>query len=294
MATSGVAVGGQALLDAPGGTSSTALASFDGVPLETFDSAEDFEVHEPEEWLELCHATPGRPQACVLHYISREWTMLPCWVMGYEAPAKRYLVELEDGSRKYVKRLALRFNAEDPTNFARRVETCRAKKVHCELQQAFINFIESQDGTLVSPMLREHKERFIKQCLHKRCHIEEACNYVGTIRELILEIERGYVLSMKFAKVKDDLIEGNGTPIAVVHEESPFAPLLAAFLPRRVPYLALVAHEMAAETVLAIVENLEKAPTMSLNMCNVAYAVWRRFGEEMIPPGRPPTTIASD
>jgi hypothetical protein len=220
-ATSGVAVANHAYLDAPGGSSSSAVESFDGVPLETFDSPEDFEVHEPEEWLHLCMATPGRPQACVLHYTAHEWTMLPCWVQGYEAPIKRYLVELEDGSRKHVKRLALRFNAEDPANFARRVETCLSKKVHCELQQAFINFIESQDGSSVSPMLREHKERFIKQCLHKRAHIEEACNYVGTIRELILEIERGYVLSMKFAKVKDDHIEGNGTPIAALSRSRP-------------------------------------------------------------------------
>ncbi|CAE8600797.1 unnamed protein product, partial [Polarella glacialis] len=53
-------------------------------------------------------------------------------------------VELEDGSCKQVKRLALRFNAEDPEVFAQRVETCRAKKAHCELQQAFINYIDSQ------------------------------------------------------------------------------------------------------------------------------------------------------
>lgn len=257
------------------------LESFDGVPLETFDSAEDFEVHTPEEWLELCAATPGRPQACVLHYISREWSMLPCWVLSYDFSTKRYLVELEDANRKHVKRLALRFNAEDAANFARRVETCRAKKAHCELQQAFINYIESQDDALVSPMLREHKERFIRQCLHKRANVEEACNYIGTIRELILEIMQGYVLSMKFAKVKGDLIEGNGTPLATVCEDSPFAPLLASFLPSPVPYLALVNHEAAERSVMAIVEKLDKEPTLFPNIWNVTYAVWRRFGEEV-------------
>jgi len=100
-----------------------------GLPLEAFDSPMDFEVHTPEEWLAMCHGpTSGKPQAAVLHYIAREWRMLPCWVLGYEASNSRYLVELEDGSQKQVKRLALRFNAEDPQNFALRVETCRAKK----------------------------------------------------------------------------------------------------------------------------------------------------------------------
>ena len=87
------------------------------------------------------------------------------------------------------------------------METCQAKKAHCELQKAFIAFIEGQD-VLVSPMLREHKELFIRQCLHKS-HVQEAQNHIGTIRELILEIERSYMLCMKFAKVKDDLMETN-------------------------------------------------------------------------------------
>ncbi|CAJ1461137.1 unnamed protein product, partial [Effrenium voratum] len=143
------------------------------------DSPMDFEVHTPQEWLEICKHGPAhvKPQAAVLHYIAQEWRMLPCWVMGYEASNSRYIVELEDGSRKQVKRLALRFNDEDPQNFALRVETCRAKKAHCELQQAFIRFIESQSDELVSPMLREQKERFIRQGLH-RSHLEDSGSFV--------------------------------------------------------------------------------------------------------------------
>jgi dynein heavy chain len=262
-------------------SSSSAVVNFEGVPLETFDSAEDFEVRTPEEWLALCKATPGRPQACVLHFVSHEWNMLPCWVHDYEAAAKRYLIELEDGSRKHVKRLALRFNAEDAANFACRVETCRAKKQHCELQQAFIKFIESQDDALVSPLVREQKERMIRQCLHRRCHVEEASNYISTIRELILEIERSYVLSMKFAKVKDDLIEGNGTPCPVVYEDSPFVPLLRNCLPQPPPYLGLVAHKQAEQQVVEIVSQLQRQPTLFANIWNVTYVVWRRFGDEI-------------
>eukprot|EP00931_Biecheleriopsis_adriatica_P034701 TRINITY_DN20021_c0_g4_i1.p1 TRINITY_DN20021_c0_g4~~TRINITY_DN20021_c0_g4_i1.p1 ORF type:complete len:4150 (-),score=1074.99 TRINITY_DN20021_c0_g4_i1:152-12580(-) len=253
-----------------------------GVPLETFDSPMDFEWHSPEEWLQICKkAVDGKPQAAVLHYISHEWRMLPCWVHGYEPQGQRYLVELEDGSCKQVKRLALRFNEEDPENFALRVETCRAKKAHCELQQAFIKFIESQTLDLVSPMLREQKERFIRQGLNKS-HVEDARSYISDIRDLITEIEQNYVLSMKFAKVKGCLIDGMGTPLATARQDSPFTPLLISFLPKPVPYYGLVEHEVAEQPVMEIVAQLVKQPTVSRNVNAVAMAVWRRFGEEIV------------
>ncbi|CAL1158737.1 unnamed protein product [Cladocopium goreaui] len=229
----------------------------------------------------MCHGpTSGKPQASVLHYIAREWRMLPCWVLGYEASNSRYLVELEDGSQKQVKRLALRFNAEDPQNFALRVETCRAKKAHCELQQAFIKFIESQPDELVSPLRREQKERFIRQGLH-RSHLEDSNSFVGHIRDLIREIEENYVLSMKFAKVKNDLILEMGTPYACVRDDTPFAPLLGNFLPCKAPQYGLVAHQASEQSVLEIATHLVQQPTISRNVNVVTMAVWRRFGEEI-------------
>ena len=253
-----------------------------GLPLEAFDSPMDFEVHTPEEWLALCKQGPtaGKPQAAVLHYVAQEWRMLPCWVMGYEAATSRYVVELEDGSRKQVKRLALRFNGEDAQNFALRVETCRAKKAHCELQQAFIRFIESQPDELVSPMLRHQKESFIRQGLHGS-HLDDAGSFVGHIRDLIREIEENYVLSMKFAKVKNDLIMEMGTPYACVRDDTPFAPLLMNFLPTEPPQFGLVPHQAAEERVLEIAAQLVKQPTISKNVNIVTMAVWRRFGEEI-------------
>ncbi|CAK0848815.1 unnamed protein product [Prorocentrum cordatum] len=246
-----------------------------GAPLETFDSAEDFEVRSPEEWIELCRQTAAKPQACVLQFVSLEWTMSACWVHSYDAQSKRYLVELEDGLQKRVKRLALRFNAEDPANFARRVETCRAKKAHCELQQAFIAFIQGQSDDLVSPMKREHKEQFIRQCLHKS-HVDEAINYVTTIRKLILEIEQNYVLSTKFAKVKADFT-GRGSSRA----DSPFAALLQSFQPPPAPALGLVPHEEAELPVPSLVDHFSRLPTLSTVFTSVTLSVWTRFLDEV-------------
>ncbi|CAE7784434.1 hoxN [Symbiodinium microadriaticum] len=254
-----------------------------GLPLEAFDSPMDFEVHTPQEWLALCKQGPsaGKPQAAVLHYAAQEWRMLPCWVLGYEAASSRYIVELEDGSRKQVKRLALRFNEEDAQNFALRVETCRAKKAHCELQQAFIRFIESQPDELVSSMLRDQKERFIRQGLHGS-HLEDAGSFVSQIRDLIREIEENYVLSMKFAKVKNDLILEMGTPYACVRDDTPFAPLLTSFLPTVPPQFGLVAHQAAEERVLEIAAQLVKQPTISrnVNVASPGESVWHDTAED--------------
>lgn len=139
-----------------------------------------------------------RPLSCTTQHRNGECCLVGFWATRpLKVASSRYIVELEDGSRKQVKRLALRFNEEDAQNFALRVETCRAKKAHCELQQAFIRFIESQSDELVSSMLRDQKERFIRQGLHGS-HLEDAGSFVSQIRDLIREIEENYILSMKF------------------------------------------------------------------------------------------------
>eukprot|EP00971_Amphidinium_carterae_P280234 5563360-Amphidinium_carterae.1 len=60
-------------------------------------------VHAPEtnKCRDLCRFAIGvlgqlTCEACVLHYSSHEWSMLPCWVVEYDVATKRYLVELED------------------------------------------------------------------------------------------------------------------------------------------------------------------------------------------------------
>ncbi|CAE8723209.1 unnamed protein product, partial [Polarella glacialis] len=53
--------------------------NFRNQPLETFDFIEKFETGTPEEWMAIVNADTARPQACVVHYKAKQWTMLPCW-----------------------------------------------------------------------------------------------------------------------------------------------------------------------------------------------------------------------
>ncbi|OLP76162.1 hypothetical protein AK812_SmicGene43938 [Symbiodinium microadriaticum] len=122
-------------------------------PNDEEDSPMDFEVHTPEEWLALCKQGPtaGKPQAAVLHYAA-------------QVASSRYIVELEDGSRKQVKRLALRFNEEDAQNFALRAVATAREETSRSAATAVAAAVSE-----VSSMLRDQKERFIRQGDLKGC-----------------------------------------------------------------------------------------------------------------------------
>ncbi|CAE7604340.1 unnamed protein product [Symbiodinium sp. KB8] len=226
----------------------------------------DFEVHTPEEWLALCKQGPtaGKPQAAVLHYAAQEWRMLPCWVLGYEVASSRYIVELEDGSRKQVKRLALRFNEEDAQNFALRVETCRAKKAHCELQQAFIRFIESQSDELVHQLQKWHMASKLRE--------SGARSTLLTGTGVLSKVGHGHSNELScetfVANTDAEVFMEVILRYACVRDDTPFAPLLTSFLPTEPPQFGLVPHQAAEERVLEIAAQLVK-PTISRNV-NVA------------------------
>ncbi|CAJ1343960.1 unnamed protein product [Effrenium voratum] len=282
--------------------------NFRNLPLEIFDHTPDFEVKTPQEWMEEVLKDTSRPQACVVHYKRKEWTMVRCWVLRYEEAINRYVVELEDATHKKVKRLSLRFNAEDPKNFERRVETCRARKAHCELQEAFIDYIEYKDDKVVTPMPRSMKEFFIRSCL-ERCSLQEPNSHASTIRELMQEVEENYVLSMKLwpsctgkkplAKssrhssrlrlrfnVEVELIPLFGTKEAFLPDESnefslKFEPVMRSFLPRPCPESGLVEHAKPEMAVKQLIAEMRQMPLLGANIFAITNQVWRRYMNEV-------------
>ncbi|CAJ1415305.1 unnamed protein product [Effrenium voratum] len=259
--------------------------NFRNLPLEIFDHTPDFEVKTPQEWMEEVLKDTSRPQACVVHYKRKEWTMVRCWVLRYEEAINRYVVELEDATHKKVKRLSLRFNAEDPKNFERRVETCRARKAHCELQEAFIDYIEYKDDKVVTPMPRSMKEFFIRSCL-ERCSLQEPNSHASTIRELMQEVEENYVLSMKLFNVEVELIPLFGTKEAFLPDESnefslKFEPVMRSFLPRPCPESGLVEHAKPEMAVKQLIAEMRQMPLLGANIFAITNQVWRRYMNEV-------------
>ena len=116
----------------------------------------------------------------------------------------------------------------------KRVETCKARKAggstwllhlveaHCELQEAFIDYIEYKDDQVVTPMARSVKEFFIRACGSEKnigpksveAWRDVACKSptailapsgncaaaaLVVVREMLRmqEVEENYILSMK-------------------------------------------------------------------------------------------------
>eukprot|EP00439_Symbiodinium_sp_Y106_P082248 s53_g21.t1 len=259
--------------------------NFRNLPLEIFDHAEDFEVKTPQEWMAEVQKDDSRPQACVVHYKAKKWIMAPCWVLRYEEAINRYIVEMEDASQKKVKRLSLRFNAEDPANFERRVETCRGRKAWCELQEAFIDYIEHKDDKLVTPFSRSMKEFFIRSCLEK-CSLDEPNSHASTIRELMAEVEANYMLSMKLFNVKVELIPLMSTKEAYLPDELntfslKFAPVMQSFLPSPCPESGLVEHARPEMRVQQLVAEMQQMPLLGSSIFAITCQVWRRYINEV-------------
>ena len=65
---------------------------------------------------------------------------------------------------------------------------------------------------------------------------------VQTLRELMLSAEASYDMAMKFAILKERMLEHNGFPDATINAEAAgaFEPLLRVFLPKPAPYMGQV------------------------------------------------------
>jgi dynein heavy chain len=261
--------------------------NFRAMPLETFDMADDFETHTPEEWMEIVRKTPHKPQGNVVHYDRKKYNMMPCWIHEYNEKSVKYVVELEDGAQKQVKRLALCFNAEDAPEFNRRVETARARKAACELQESFIAYIDYQADECITLMTQTTREKYtrwgVAQALQAGKEVDPELPKVlePVIRELLQEIEDTYTRSAKFFLVKVELIHDVGTNEACPIEDHEFSPLLSSFLPSPVPPLGQVSDYGRAElTAPEVIDNLCEVPTLNFSSLSVTLHVWRAYIDE--------------
>eukprot|EP00928_Gymnodinium_smaydae_P068047 TRINITY_DN5109_c0_g5_i1.p1 TRINITY_DN5109_c0_g5~~TRINITY_DN5109_c0_g5_i1.p1 ORF type:complete len:4182 (+),score=1201.92 TRINITY_DN5109_c0_g5_i1:1381-13926(+) len=260
--------------------------NFREMPLETFDATMDFEVHSADKWMELMREVGyDRMQACVVHYKAYggyNYNLTPCWVHDYDAKSKKYSVELQDGTVKRVRRLALRFNMEDAQNFDARLAACHSRKAWCELQESLIAYVDAQDDGLIALMPRERKECFIRHCLED-CHLVDPNEHTPLIRELVVDVDKNYVQAMKFCVVKNRHIHNFSTKDAYIDEGSYYYTVLKHFLPRPVPYFGLVDHEQAEQPVFDIVLEMSGMPTLARSIWAVTMLVLRRYTDDVAP-----------
>ncbi|GIL71495.1 hypothetical protein Vretifemale_2043, partial [Volvox reticuliferus] len=118
------------------------------MPLELFDNIE-YDLHTPEEWVELGASEGGTPaETTVYHVASDSHVWIDCRVIDWDEAERLFIVTFSNTANtgtktKKVKRLNLRFKAEDPALFERRLTEAKAAREEAEQQLRLFFYIDS-------------------------------------------------------------------------------------------------------------------------------------------------------
>lgn len=157
-------------------------------PLEQFDNAA-YETHSPQEWLEKCKR--GRSP----YFINGDWKWKACDVLSYDEETERYHIKFTSGREKYVRRINLMFDAEDPDNFKARLQfALRARKLSmCRVR--LVHFLEEETSEGLTG-IQDHWLGHIKK--NVRVNSPSAAM-------IVQEVRAEYMLSMKLARLHQQL-----------------------------------------------------------------------------------------
>lgn len=171
------------------------------LPLEHFDDSE-FEKLSPEEWLKLGEEDGGTP-AVSKYYEDGELVWAPCRVIGYDADAEEYEIRWDATNKsKRVKRLNLRFEAEDPELFQARCEAAamRRERQHgkCRLQR----YVDEVEQEPVRPP-SEDRVSHILRCVAAQVPVE----HLPVLEECVEEMHTEYRRAVKHATVQYQMMD---------------------------------------------------------------------------------------
>jgi len=171
------------------------------LPLEHFDDTE-FERLTPAEWLKLGAADGGTP-AVSKYYEGGELVWAPCRVIGYDDASGEYTVQWDATNKtKTVKRLNLRFEAENPELFEVRAKAAvdrRARQYDsCRMQR----YVDEVDQQPVRPP-SEDRVSHILRCVAAQVPVE----HLPVLEECVEEMNTEYRRAVKHATIKYEMLD---------------------------------------------------------------------------------------
>eukprot|EP00398_MALV-I-01_sp_L67-1_P000742 gene742-313_t len=202
--------------------------------LERFDRADKFDDFKPEEWVAFAKEEPDTVHAeCKVFKEATAmnpegFEMEAVWVRAYDRQTKKFTVETQKGNVKHVSRLSLRFVDENPQKWMRRIECATALQASTENMQKFMDAIAAipNDDHTICPMvdqlpafnLATEPSKKVVWLPQRMKFWAEACkdleepldSFKDTTKQLLLDIESGYILAMKFDIYKQKHIQHNG------------------------------------------------------------------------------------
>jgi len=110
----------------------------------------------PEVWLEKCKAKPEATHAKTLVYSNYKYIWADVKVLEYDPKRNKFLVQVvNQPTLKYVGRLSLQFNDEDPQKFKRRLDLAKERQLTAEDELRFYKYVDSQPDSHVSHLQPE-------------------------------------------------------------------------------------------------------------------------------------------
>jgi dynein heavy chain len=253
--------------------------------LEQFDEPERFELYMEQEWLNVCRAQllqegPQAPNADIWHFVDGQYAHVKAWIHDYDPELRRYTCEvITTGETKLVKRLAVRFTLEDPDKYAARLAHCEEKRQLALLARKLSATIEQVPSEGFADMTGEQKAKLVRLVL-ANSRLENPEEYVPSLKELLLGAEASYVLAMKFAILKQELILRNGFPDAALRPTE-FRPLLEPYLPQPAPLRGQVAS--GDWKISRVVPELAAQPPFGAVIVSVTQMVYTRYQDTLAP-----------
>ena len=174
-------------------------------PLDMFDN-EEFERHTPEEWLALSRMGKA------LYYVKGEWRWRPCKVLEYNENTQKYRICFQGSVKeKWIRRINLQFDEDDPDLFAQRLEAASTLREKTKGHLRLDHFIQNQPSEEVRPMSSNTLEGIHEKVvggLPIELVVDEGEPQAILLRTLTDDVIEQYAHSMKKAvvefKLKDD------------------------------------------------------------------------------------------
>ncbi|KAL8431228.1 hypothetical protein ACSSS7_005427 [Eimeria intestinalis] len=139
-------------------------------------------------------------EAEVLHFVDSGWKCIPCVVLRYDNTQRKFEVRLSDGTRKTVRRLALRFCFEAPQQQQQRLEICSSRRQQMLLRQQFLHSVNSLPSTSFPALPRNLVSSVVKAALGIE-RLRRRAFPIETLRPAVKRLREGFLEAGKLSAV---------------------------------------------------------------------------------------------
>ncbi|EAS04067.1 axonemal dynein heavy chain (macronuclear) [Tetrahymena thermophila SB210] len=155
----------------------------------------------PQEWLKFYKNNTG-PHGMCPTYINQKYQRTPIQILDYDEESEKYLVRvLATGIKKWVIRLSILFNHEDPQKYYERLELAKSRMQTAEDETRFLNFIDKMPLDQKTKLLPQWRREIVNLTFRRNKDIPEQkiidVQLNKMMKELISELEIDYIRQIK-------------------------------------------------------------------------------------------------